>query len=87
MCMRVALNQQKNGVLAVCCRSMKSSAAARNSSSTVSMRFVIERAGVLDGLLADPAEARILGRIVPVARLAFEHAARTEPGAELGFFG
>ena len=43
-----------------------------------------ERAGVLDGLLADAAEARILGRIVPVARLALQHAARAELGAELG---
>ena len=41
MCMRVELNQQKNGLSALCCRSMKSSVAARNSSSTVSMRFFV----------------------------------------------
>ena len=41
MCMRVELNQQKNGFSALCCRSMKSSEAARNSSSTVSMRFFV----------------------------------------------
>ena len=41
MCIRVELNQQKNGLPALCSRSMKSSAAARNSSSTVSMRFFV----------------------------------------------
>ena len=41
MCMRVELNQQKNGLPALCCRSMKSIAAPRNSSSTVSMRFLV----------------------------------------------
>ena len=39
-----------------------------------------ERAGVLDGLLADLAEARIDGRVVLVGRLALEHAARAELG-------
>ncbi len=39
MCMRVVLNQTKNGLSAFFERSMKSIAAARNSSSTVSMRF------------------------------------------------
>ena len=84
MCMRVALNQQKNGLPALCCRSMKSSEPARNSSSTVSMRLLRQRAGVLDRLLADAAEARILRRIVAVGRLALQHAARAELGAELG---
>ena len=42
-----------------------------------------ERAGVLDGLLADLAEARIDGGIVVVGRLALEHAARAELG-EIG---
>ena len=37
-----------------------------------------QRAGVLDGLLADLAEARIDRRIVDVGRLALQHAARTE---------
>ena len=40
-----------------------------------------ERAGVLDGLLADLAEARIDGRVVLVGGLALEHAARAELGA------
>ena len=48
------------------------------------MRFLRERAGVLDGLLADAAEARVLGRIVLVARLALQHAARAELRLELG---
>ncbi|GJE44654.1 hypothetical protein AEGHOMDF_3843 [Methylobacterium soli] len=39
-----------------------------------------ERAGILDGLLADLAEARIDGRIVDVARLAPQDAARAELG-------
>ena len=39
-----------------------------------------QRAGVLDGLLADLAEARIDGGIVAVGRLAFQHAARAEFG-------
>ena len=43
-----------------------------------------QRTGVLDGLLADPAEARILRRIVAIGRLALQHAARAELGAELG---
>ena len=40
-----------------------------------------ERAGVLDGLLADLAEARIDRGVVAVGRLALEHAARAELGA------
>ena len=40
-----------------------------------------ERAGVLDRLLADLAEARIDGRVVHVGRLAPQHAARPELGA------
>ena len=42
-----------------------------------------QRAGVLDGLLADLAEARIHGRVVLVRGLAAEHAARPEHLAEL----
>ena len=41
MCMRVELNQQKNGLPSSWARSMKSKVAARNSSSTVSMRFLV----------------------------------------------
>ena len=40
-CMRVALNQQKNGLLARVCRWMKSIAASDVSSSIVSMRFLL----------------------------------------------
>ena len=39
--MCVELNQTKNGVSASCCRVMKSTAASRNSSSTVSIRFLV----------------------------------------------
>ena len=84
MCMRVALNQQKNGLPALCCRSMKSSDAGEELLVHRFHALARERAGVLDGLLADAAEARILGRIVAVGRLALQHAARAELGAELG---
>ena len=40
--------------------------------------FSGERAGVLDRLPADPAPARILGRVVDVGRLGAQHAARAE---------
>ena len=42
-----------------------------------------ERPGILDGLLANLAEARIDRGIVPIGRLAFQHAARAELG-EIG---
>ena len=41
-----------------------------------------ERAGVFDRLLADLAEARVVGRVVLVGRLALEHAARAPLGLE-----
>ena len=41
-----------------------------------------ERAGVFDRLLADLAEARVVGRVVHVGRLALEHAARAPLGLE-----
>ena len=40
-CIRVELYQQKKGLFAFALRSMKSFAPARNSSSTVSMRFLL----------------------------------------------
>jgi len=43
-----------------------------------------QRAGVIDGLLADAAKARVGCGVVLVTRLALEYAARTEFGAELG---
>ena len=69
-CMRVELNQTKKGLPAVFCRFMKSIAAAAVSSSIVSMRFLVSGAGILYGLLADLAEARIDGGVVHVGRLA-----------------
>src|SRR5271165_4918024 len=41
MCMRVVLCQMKNGLLALTERSMSSSVAARNSSSAVSILFLV----------------------------------------------
>ncbi len=43
-----------------------------------------ERAGVLDGLLADAAPARLLGRVVAVGRLAAQYAAWIERLPERG---
>ena len=40
-CVRVVLCQRKNGLPSFTARSMKSSAPARNSPSTVSMRFLV----------------------------------------------
>ena len=72
MCMRVELNHTKNGLSSATALSMNLRLASRNSSSTVSMRFVVERAGVLDLL-----------RSVRI-RPAVQHAARTELLLELG---
>ena len=84
--MRVVFIQTKNGLLALTWRWMKSTAAAVVSSSIVSMRFLGQWSGVLDGLLADLAEAWIDGRIVMVACLASQHAARPELGLERRIF-
>ena len=46
-----------------------------------------QRAGVLDGLLAHPAKARILGGIVLVRREGVQDAARAEPRLEIGILG
>ncbi len=78
MCMRVGLSQRKNGLLSALALSMNLSARSRISSSTVSIRFGIERAGVLDLLLADLAPARIHGRVVHVGRPRVDHVARTD---------
>jgi hypothetical protein len=80
--MRVALNQTKNGLPAVCCRLIKSMAAAEVSSS-IFHALLGESASVLDGLLADLAEVRIDRGVVAVGRFAFENAARAELG-EIG---
>ena len=48
------------------------------SSSMVSIRFVVQRTGVLDDLLAHRAELRIVGLLGHlVGRLALQHAARS----------
>ena len=65
---------------------MKSMAAFDVSWSTVSMRFG-QRTGILDGLLADLAEARIDGRIVDIGRLGTQHPARAEFLTERGVLG
>jgi len=40
-----------------------------------------QRAGVADGLLTEPAEARVEYRTIPVGRLAVQHTARAGPQA------
>ena len=77
-CMRVGLSHRKNGLLSAFALSMNFSARSRISSSTVSIRFGIQRAGVLDLLLADLAPARLHGRVVRVRRPAVDHVARTD---------
>ena len=47
----------------------------------------VERAGIFDHLLADAPVGRIDGRIVGIAGLAFENAARSELGPELRVLG
>ena len=65
-CMCVVFTQQKNGLRRLCCRSMKSQAASTNSSSHRLHPLLRQRPRVLDPLLADPAPARVLLRVVLV---------------------
>jgi hypothetical protein len=69
--MRVALNQQKNGLLA--------DEVDRRIRCFVVDRLdalLVKRAGILDGLLADPAPAFVRGRVIAVRGLAAKHTAR-----------
>src|SRR3954467_6927627 len=65
---------------------MKSLAAARNSSSTVSIRLV--SSGPVFSIVCLPTrpEGGIDGRVVAIARLALEHAARPELRAKARVF-
>ena len=76
--MRVELNQQKNGFAGLV---LPVDEVERGVEEFLVHRLhalLGQRTGVLDRLLADPAEPRILGRIVLVGRLALQHAARAE---------
>ena len=76
--MRVALNQQKNGLPAACCRFMKSMAAAEVSSSIVSMRFLVSApVSSMVCLPILPKRGSTVGSSLSVA-LQLEHAARPE---------
>src|SRR5262249_51360576 len=77
-CMRVALNQQKNGLFAVTCRLMKSTAASEVSSSIVSMRFRVSGPVSSMVLLADPSPTWLLSGVVGLRSLAAQDAARSE---------
>ena len=83
MCMRVVLNQKKNGLLALLLASMNSSGVGEDLVVDGLHALAGERAGVLDRLLADSAEARILGGVVAVGGPAVQHAARAELLPEL----
>ena len=82
--MCVVFSHTNQGLPAFSWRLMKSLAAATNSSSQVSMRFLVSGPGVLDLLLADLAPARLHGRVVLVGGPGMDDAARTEVLAELG---
>ena len=81
--MWVVLTQQKNGVSAASWRRMKSLAAATNSSSQVSMRFLVS--GPVSSIFCLPTRPQrgSLGRVVLVGGPAVQHAARAELLAEL----
>ena len=87
MCIRVELNQTKNGFLSLLARSMKSSEASRNSSSTVSMRFLVSGPVSSHFCLPHGAEARVVAGRLGRGRDALQHAARTEIGAEVRILG
>ena len=68
--MRVELNQQKNGLLGAHLPLHEIDGRGRGLVVDRLHPFLGERAGVLDGLLADLAPTRLLGRIVSGCRLA-----------------
>ena len=78
------LNQQKNGLFSWWALSMNASAALQKLFIHGGHARLVERARVLDLLLAHPAETRILGRVVLVGREGVQHAARAEFGFERG---
>ena len=84
MCMRLGLNQTKKGLLSRFARSMNSSEAARNSSSTVSIRFLVSGPVSSHFCLPPWAKARIVARRDGRGRDAFQDAARTEHRLEGG---
>ena len=73
----------KKGLSAFLARSMKSSALRGDFLVNGFHALLGQRAGVLDGLLADLAEARVVRRVVHVRGLAVQHAARSEHRLEL----
>ena len=78
------LYQTKNGFAALVWRCDEVDRSSRRFIVDGLHPFAGERAGVLNGLFADLAPARVHGRVVPVGRLGPEHAAGTEHLAELG---
>ena len=78
MCMRVGLNQTKNGFLSRFARSMKSIEALRNSSSIVSMRFLVSGPVSSHFCLPQGPKRGIVARRVGGGRDALHDAARTE---------
>ena len=83
-CIRVEFHQRKNGLSSWCARSMKSIAPARNSSSTVSIRFLVSGPVSSMRCLPDPPVLGMVGRIVFVGRPGVEDTAGPESFAEVG---
>ena len=77
-CMCVVLSHTNQGLPALFCRLMKSVAAATNSSSQVSMRFLVS--GPVSSIFCLPTlpQRGMLGRIVLVGRPGMDDAARAE---------
>ena len=84
MCMRLELNQAKNGFLSRFARSMNSMRGAEKLLVHRLHALLGERTGVRAALLAPLAEARIFSRSFGDGRRASEHAPRTEAQFELG---
>jgi len=86
-CICVVLSQTKNGLPSLFCRLMK----IRGSGDELVVAGIhalhVERAGVLDLLLADPAPARHFGPVILVGRPGMDDAARPEGLAELRILG
>ena len=83
MCMRVELNQTKNGLRSRTAPSMNSVVALQELLVDRLHALLGERPGVLAFLLAPGAEARIVARRVGGGRDAFEDAARAELRLEI----
>ena len=86
-CIRVEFHQTKNGVSASTAVRMKALGGASDLVVDRLHARLVKDAGVFNGLLADAAEATVLGRIVNRRGEGVEHAAGTELRREGGILG